>query len=69
MERDKELREIFSKILNAPFQRREQYSYKDSERTTFTWEEIFNEIGKLQERSLVEKKSFFVPDDSPINIC
>jgi hypothetical protein len=50
MENDKELREKFSKILGAPNKKKGMYDYVD-ERVTYSWEEIFTEIGKLIERS------------------
>jgi hypothetical protein len=68
MERDKELREIFSKILNAPFVRKSPYDTKN-ELTTFTWEEIFNEIGKLQQKANSDVICCKQPEEIPINIC
>ena len=50
MENDKELREKFSKVLGAPSAPTNAYSTKESYQT-YSWEEIFCEIGRLKERA------------------
>ena len=48
MENDKEMREQFSKVLGSPTDFRNAYNEKQ---VVWSWEEIFNKIGKLQERA------------------
>lgn len=51
MENDKELREKFSKILGSPLEQRGMSYVSNNKHEVYSWEEIFNEIGKLQERA------------------
>lgn len=49
---DEKLRTEFSKALDAPFSYENEYGYARSKgvRTTYTWFEIFREVGKLLEK-------------------
>ena len=48
--RDVSLRNKFSKILKSPLKPRKLYDLTE-ERYIYSWEEIFYEIGKLQEKA------------------
>ncbi len=49
--RELELRKTFSKLLNAPFAKRETYDYGNDKRIVYSWDEIFFELGRLTEKS------------------
>jgi len=61
---DKELREKFSKVLGAPYTTRSMYD-STSSRATYSWEEIFNEIGKLQERATFRESDLIRRETEP----
>jgi hypothetical protein len=56
---DVSLRSKFSKILKSPLKPRKLYDLTD-ERVTYSWEEIFYEIGKLQERADRPQKTEYI---------
>ena len=63
MEQDKELREKFSKVLGkVPTSR-----FLNEKDSPYSWEEIFNEIGKLQERAEKPPVERYIPQNpSPL---
>jgi hypothetical protein len=63
-DRDLELREIFSKLLDAPGKKKTIYDHTD-ERITYSWEEIFCELGRLRERATKALEKSYTPEDRP----
>ncbi len=61
---DVSLRNKFSKILKSPLKTRKVYDLTD-ERVTYSWEEIFYEIGKLQERADRPQKTEYITTTTP----
>lgn len=64
VDEDLELRKKFSRVLGAPSSRGTGV-YDSLKQITYSWEEIFNEIGKLQERANKPAKIEYVPYQVP----
>lgn len=62
---DASLRNKFSKVLNSPIKKKGMYDFSD-ERVIYSWEEIFNEIGKLQEKAESKKTEYI---SYPVPTC